>query len=180
MGEHEHRATHTVRVDVMRCSLCEACARHCPSSALFVDKSDGVLRLLFRPDLCTGCPSGRSCRDLCPEEAIRLVRQPQGGVTAGRTAASGPVLLAESAMLQCRYCGEFFAPVQKIDVISKKSGKDREPNREYCPLCRRTNMVVRFIDDKRMPAGKAEYRSGKDILRRSRERREAEKKQDKR
>jgi len=173
INKNQHRILHTVEVDTGRCSLCEACARRCPTGALFVECSGGSLRLFFRSDRCDGCPGKQNCQALCPEEAIRLVSQEQ---PADAVTLPDALLLVQSEMLRCQYCGEYFSPVQKIKAVARRNRKHSEPIREYCPLCRRTNMVVHFIDEKRMPTGKAEYRSGKDILRRARERAETEKK----
>jgi ferredoxin len=172
MRDKKHLLLFTVEVDTELCSLCEACAHHCPTGALSIEQIDGTMSLFFRRTLCHGCSGMRSCQDLCPEHAVRLFERK---ASASKTVPDDTVLLARSEMLQCQYCGEYFSPVQKITVISRRSGKKKEPIREFCPLCRRTNMVVQFIDEKRMPTGKAEYRSCKDILRRAKKRVESEK-----
>ncbi len=171
--EHKGKSPYTVEVDTELCSLCEVCAHRCPTGALSIERDGKDLRLLFRHELCNGCPGGKICQEVCPEKAIRLVER---GDTVPATGSMEVVILAQSEMLKCEYCGEYFAPVQKVSAVSKRSGGKKELIRNYCPLCRRTQMVVQFIDEKRMPTGKAEYRSGTDILRRAKDRAESEKK----
>jgi hypothetical protein len=71
-------------------------------------------------------------------------------------------VLAASEMLRCSVCGAHFAPVAKLEAASHRRGDDADLIHEQCPLCRRTQMVARFIDEKREASGKkAEYRTGK-------------------
>ncbi len=152
---------YAVAIDADKCSFCEVCSRDCPTEALRSERDGGMLRIYFEASLCTGCPEHQSCEQLCPEHAIALT-----------TAADGPdqgsekVLLAQSDMVHCAYCGEEFAPLRKLDAIAGKE-IGHEVVRDYCPLCRRTELVVRFIKDKRDPHGQPEYRAAHDILRRA-------------
>jgi hypothetical protein len=66
-------------------------------------------------------------------------------------------------MARCTYCGELFAPICKLEVMARK-GQEKH---ERCPICRRTHLVVTFIEERRVPGSKAEYRSTRDILRRA-------------
>ena len=77
--------------------------------------------------------------------------------------------------VQCDYCEELFAPTRRLDVVSQKGIKGHPVNRQLCPLCRRTNLVVDYIEKYRVPEGKAEYRSAKDILRKAQKRIDEEK-----
>ena len=80
---------------------------------------------------------------------------------------SGYVLLFQSKLAQCEYCEEFFSPVRRLEVISKKPIKGHEMDSKYCPLCRRTQLVVDYIENNRVPGSQAEYRSARDILRKA-------------
>ncbi len=65
-------------------------------------------------------------------------------------------------MLQCSVCGTRFAPEAKLEAASHRRGDDADLISDQCPLCRRTQMVARFIEEKRKtPGKKAEYRTGK-------------------
>jgi ferredoxin len=147
----------TVELDEQACSLCEVCARECPTGALRLERSAETLGLIFAPGLCNGCPQGDSCQEICPEKAI-VVRQ-----TAQPHVDEEPRVLLESRMVRCAYCGEPFAPLHKIEAIEKKG----QAKHDLCPLCRRTHLVVSFIEERRAPGEKAEYRSAMDIIRRA-------------
>jgi ferredoxin len=150
-------ATFTVELDEQACSLCEVCARQCPTAALRIEKSADAIGLIFAPGLCNGCPQGDSCQQICPEKAIVVKESPEPPADAE------PVLLLQGQMIQCAYCGERFAPLHKIEAIEKKG----QAKHDLCPLCRRTHLVVSFIEQRRAPGKKAEYRSAMDIMRRA-------------
>jgi ferredoxin len=149
-----------LELDAARCSLCEVCARRCPSGALRVETRNETLWLVYRPALCQGCALEESCQALCPEQAIRLTGRQQ-------PAAEAEVVLLESAMMRCSYCGQPFSPARKLDALADKSQTGRDLVRDLCPLCRRTQLVVSFIETRRAPGSRAQYRSTKDILRRA-------------
>jgi len=141
-----------VEIDVAKCSLCEVCTRHCPPGALRSEQSGDTLFIMFKPELCDGC---QACLEHCPEDAVRLVR-------ADAPPGKEESILVKSQMLRCSVCGTYFAPVSKLEAASRKKEDDLELISEQCPLCRRTQMVASFIDEKRKVSGrKAEYRTGK-------------------
>lgn len=140
-----------VERDMDKCSLCEVCTRLCPTGALQSEMTEDTLQILFRCELCDGC---RICLDRCPEDASRLVRI--------KTPPDGPVVLVCSRLLQCSVCGQPFSSVRKQEAASKRRGDDSKLIDEQCPLCRCTQMVARFIEEKREAKGRpAEYRTGK-------------------
>jgi formate hydrogenlyase subunit 6/NADH:ubiquinone oxidoreductase subunit I len=148
-----------VELDQEKCSMCEVCAKKCPTGALRLDRTENTLSIYFNSNTCIGCIDEKGCQALCPEDAIQLEEL----IASGDKEAE--VLLIKSKLVQCSYCKEYFAPETKIGVIKKKKLK-HDVVEDYCPLCRRTNMVVNFIDEKRDPKGHAEYRSANDMLRR--------------
>ena len=142
-----------VEVDRESCSLCEVCARRCPSGAIRSEAASDTLVILFSHELCDGC---RDCLKSCPETAMTLVET--------EAPPDGPKerVLAAGAMLRCSVCEAHFAPIAKLEAASHRRGDDADLIHEHCPLCRRTQMVARFIDEKRNAIGKkAEYRTGK-------------------
>lgn len=156
---------YTVEVDQERCSLCEFCAKHCPTDAIRVERSKTELRLFFTPNRCPGCESEQTCEAVCPEQAIRLV-------PAGEAAAlSEVVLLAYGDLVTCSNCKDAFAPLRKLDTLTRRSQTKGQTKhqiiRDLCPVCRRLHLVVRFIEDTRSPGSKAEYRSTTEILRKA-------------
>jgi hypothetical protein len=117
-----------------------------------------TLTLYYNAELCDGCNGEALCERNCPEDAVVSVKtdtQPEAGFK----------LLNQSEMAQCRYCKEYFAPIRRLEVIAGKGVKVDKVAKEFCPLCRRTNLVVDYIEQERTPGQKAEYRSAKDIQR---------------
>jgi len=142
-----------VDVDAVKCSLCDVCGRRCVTGAIRSEQEGETLSLLFRYNLCDGCGD---CLKSCPEEAMRLVE------TENPPSGSEEQILAASKMLQCSVCGSHFAPTTKLQAASRRRADEAELIREQCPLCRRTQMVARLIEEKRKTHGrKAEYRTGR-------------------
>lgn len=144
-----------VERDMQKCSLCELCTKHCPTGALYPVQDDEILFIRFDPARCDGC---RICLDHCPEDAsdVKAVAD-SDDLAEVRT-------LVESRMLRCEVCDSLFAPVTKVGAAARRrENPDAQVElvQDQCPLCRRTQMVARFIDENRDAEGKAEYRTGK-------------------
>ena len=157
------------QVDGGKCTLCEACMRYCPTTAYRIDRKGKAVRLVFKPDACDGCPDHVSCVGKCPESAITSRPRTESGMPDEQ-------VVAESQLVKCAYCGEHFSSSDRVESVAKRLSRDRVVERSYCPLCRRTQLVVNLIETRRRPGAKAEYRSGKDILRRAEERKKKEEK----
>jgi len=157
-GDQEHWI---VEVDEELCSLCEVCARDCPSGALRVEKDGDRLVLSFQTSLCQSCAPGEGCESTCPEDALSRRDGRAEPLTMER------VQLVDGQVLRCSYCNEPFGTVRKLERVAKRRHHSAEIVRDLCPLCRRKHLVVKFIDEERMPEGQAEYRSTYDILRRA-------------
>lgn len=157
-GDHERQEGTAgprwqVEVDADKCSLCEVCGHRCPTGAIRGELTDGTLSIVFNHRLCDGC---RDCVESCPEKTMTLAE------TEAPTDSPGEKILATGAMLQCSVCGTRFAPEAKLVAAAHRRGDDKDLISDQCPLCRRTQMVARFIDEKRKtPGKKAEYRTGK-------------------
>ena len=161
-GDPRGRPLHgrwVVKVDADRCSLCDVCSNHCPSGALRAERVGETMRLYFRAPVCHGCQGGEGCEAICPEQAIERWDRPAA-------ARQEEVLLVEGRLVACSYCGKHFATGRKLDAVERKR-EGREVVRDYCPVCRREQLVVRFIEETRAPGSKAHYRSARDILRRA-------------
>jgi ferredoxin len=156
-GAQEHWV---VEVDGKLCSLCECCARDCPSGALQSSKDGDRLTLTFQSSLCTACAAGAGCEATCPEEAIS---RRDGGTSAPEDRHE----LVDGQLIVCSYCNESFGTVRKLERVASKRSNEAPIQSELCPLCRRKHLVVKFIDEKRRPDAKAEYRSTYEILRRA-------------
>jgi len=148
-----------VELDETRCTLCEACAKHCPTGALAMQQQAQRLRLTFDAARCDGCPGGNDCEDSCVEKALTRSER------TGAAPAEGAVVLLAGDALKCAQCNEVFGSVRKLERVVDK-GHASVPS-DLCPVCRRTKLVVKFIDEERMPEGQAEYRSTVEILRKA-------------
>ena len=141
-----------VEVDADKCSLCEVCGKRCRTGAIRSEQTEDALSILFRYRLCDGC---RDCLKICPEKAMRLAE------AETEPGAPDEVVLAASGMLRCSVCGGDFVPEAKLRAASHRRGDDADLIPNQCPLCRRTQMVVRFIEEKRKMEGRmAEYKTG--------------------
>lgn len=150
-----------VELDASICTLCEACARKCPTGALYMERREGVSALHFKFAACIGCGGETHCVALCPEKAVALI---QGVASAERLE---DVVLTEGELVRCTNCQEYFTPGAKLSSLKEK-GLGHDVEHSLCPLCRRTNLVVKYIDEKRAPGQKAKYRSAREIHRMSR------------
>ncbi len=158
--EHCRQKHWVVEVDGELCSLCECCARDCPSGALLADTDGERLVLTFQSSLCTACAPGEGCEATCPEQAIT---RHDGGDSVSDERGQ----LVDGQLIHCTYCNATFATMRKLDRLATKRSNEAAIQSKLCPLCRRKHLVVKFIDDKRRPDAKAEYRSTYDILRRA-------------
>ena len=152
-----------VEVDASTCTLCEVCARKCPTGALYMQRKDGVATLRFKFAACDGCGGETPCVVLCPEKTVTLVQ------VAASHEHPEDVVLSESEMVQCSTCQEYFTPDAKLKSLKEK-GLGHEVEQSLCPLCRRTHLVVQYIDEKRAPGQEAKYRSAPEGHRTSRRR----------
>lgn len=150
--------------DKTKCALCVVCAKNCPTNALRRDEEGGNLTLYFNAELCDGCGGNPLCEQNCPESAIVSVK------SGSPTQEDGFVMLSTSPMAQCAYCDEYFAPIRRLDVVQQKSDQSKEVERVYCPLCRRQNLVVSYIEEKMLPGSHAEYRSARYMLKKAKKR----------
>ncbi len=150
-----------VELDTKKCSLCEVCARHCPTGAIHLERKDDMVTLYFRHGKCDACSGEKSCEAICPEEAIKVIDL---GKSSRR---SGEVRLIQSKLQQCSRCREYFSPYIKLESLGKK-GLSHGVEKSLCPICRRKKLVVKLIDEKTAPGGHAEYRSKTDIIRHAR------------
>jgi len=140
-------------VDAEKCSLCEVCARHCKPGALWLEQTGETGTLLFNEELCNGCGD---CVKACPEQSMTLV------ASETASAGSGREVLAAGQLLRCAVCGYLFTASARIQAASRRRDDGAALLRDQCPLCRRTQMVARFIEERREAKGKpAEYRTGR-------------------
>jgi ferredoxin len=158
--------------NIDKCALCVVCARNCPTGALRRDEADGMLSLHFNAAMCNACKGDKTCETTCPEEAIRIVEVDSLSEDADF------VMLNKSEQAECAYCHEYFAPLRRLDVVAEKAapkGVTHKIEREFCPLCRRQNLVVSLIN--KLQGEKAEdtkYRSLKAMVREKKRREDAE------
>ncbi len=129
-----------VAVDPSACTLCMACAAACPSGALSSGRE--APRLVFQESECHQCGL---CREVCPEDAIRLVP----GLRPGHDAASTPTVIRESEPFRCVECGVPFAPPAMIDRMKQKlaghrmyAGERQLRRLGMCRACRARDILT--------------------------------------
>lgn len=160
----EQKTYWMAEVDLAKCSMCQVCVRKCPVKALRSEQHDNTLTIYYDPQICDGCEGEIKCQELCPEEAIRVVELD-----------SPPDDLSErqfqsSQLLVCQACGELYAPISHALAAAAKGAVNADRFKDFCPLCRRTNLVVSFTEDKRRDEaeGQATYRQGGKLMHKAR------------
>jgi NAD-dependent dihydropyrimidine dehydrogenase PreA subunit len=160
----ENKTYYMAEVDLTKCGMCQVCVRHCPAKALRAELDDNRLTIYYNPDVCDGCEGEAKCQQQCPEGAIHVERL-----------AAKPDDLSErqfqsSELLLCKACGELYAPVTHAQRVAGKGGAHADGLKDFCSLCRRTNLVVNFVQERRADEaeGKAEYRQGAQLMKKGR------------
>ena len=160
-----------VEHDKTKCALCVVCARNCETGALRRDEEGNSLSLHYNAIICNGCKGDKKCETTCPEEAIRIFE------SDAPAEANEHVMLNRSELAECEFCHEYFAPLTRIDVVSGRAGAKgvkHQVERTFCPLCRRTNLVVNFLNDMVGEDSDARYRSLRSMVREKKRREDAE------
>jgi ferredoxin len=148
-------------LDTEKCTLCEACVRKCPTGSLHMERSEDSVYLFFKCSACIGCTGETTCIAICPEKAIEIIK------VDAKTGQPEEIMLMKNRLIECANCHTLFSPELKLKSLGKK-GLGHKVEGSLCPLCRRTNLVVKFIDEKMAPGNHAKYRSAKEILRHAR------------
>ncbi|MFN7150055.1 MAG: 4Fe-4S dicluster domain-containing protein, partial [Microthrixaceae bacterium] len=121
-------------VDDTACTLCGACARTCPTSALLVEASnDGRSTVLSARDVdCVDCGM---CAAACPEAAITV------GVARSQTLIERRTLVSD-LVVPCSVCAEPHLPKRLLDHARAVVGSSGRPpthasrQLDRCPTCR--------------------------------------------
>lgn len=122
-----------IAVDRTKCTLCQACANLCPTSAVRYDEQP-VPRLSLSEQACVQCGI---CEAACPERAIALLPRiaPAGERRHVR-------LLHEDELARCPQCGAAFISARLLSVsIAKVASQmtltsDAEKRLRLCLDCR--------------------------------------------
>jgi ferredoxin len=98
------------------CTLCENCAKWCPTNALTIAREGDRTLLRFDPSSCVGCDV---CVNVCPEfrdqggSRVRAISaRPHSGALERRT-------LAEDHNVYCRDCGAFVGTRRTLDKVKR-------------------------------------------------------------
>lgn len=123
-----------IAVDRAKCTLCQACANLCPTSAILYGEQP-IPRLSITEEACVQCGI---CEAACPEQAIALV--PRISPTVERRDQR---LLHEDESARCPQCGAAFMPARLLKSSIEKIASqmaltpDAERRLRLCFDCRR-------------------------------------------
>ena len=116
-----------VEVDADGCTLCGACARTCPTTALTYSPTEG--RLDLRALECVACGL---CEAACPEHVLTL----RPGVPAHELLVASTTLV-EDTVVACEGCGEPYLPTRLLARARSAVGTAVPvDNVGRCPACR--------------------------------------------
>ncbi|MGC8558113.1 MAG: 4Fe-4S dicluster domain-containing protein [Nitrososphaeria archaeon] len=140
---------YNVEVDGESCTMCESCARWCPTSALRIETKDGKSALTFDPESCTGC---KICVNVCPAPG----NSGEGKAVRVRRAKSERKTLVEDYVVRCRICGAPVGSRRSLDhVKAVMEGRGMQVDDEWLELCQKHRSEYSF---KRMFSINAQFR----------------------
>jgi len=129
---------YSVEVDDETCTMCESCARWCPTSALRIEKIDEKSALTFDPESCTGC---KICINVCPAPG----NSGEGKAVHVRRAKSEKKTLVEDYMVKCRVCGAPVGSRKSLDHVKAiMEGRGMQVDDEWLELCQKHRSEYSF------------------------------------
>ena len=99
------------------CTMCESCAKWCPTNALTIDYSNNAERLSFNPDKCIGC---KICINVCPEgdnscssgnKAIKII--------PAKEVKHEVKTLMKDEIVRCKVCGAIVGSRKSLNLVKK-------------------------------------------------------------
>lgn len=116
---HRKLKLKSISVNQEKCSLCESksCTKLCPTSTITLEDGKAVID----SEKCVGCGA---CVNMCPEEAIALVRD------LGPVIKTKELLVDQETCVQCQVCEEN-CPMEAIKLEDDKI----VISRDKCILC---------------------------------------------
>jgi ferredoxin len=139
--------SYEVQVNEKVCTMCESCAKWCPTNALTIEYSNDSGKLLFNPDKCIGC---KICINVCPEgdngcssgsKAIKVF-------TAKEVKHEIKTLMKDE-IVRCRVCGAIVGSRKSLNLVKKimkERGLECEDEwLERCPTHRAEYSYKKFF-----------------------------------
>ncbi len=105
-----------VSVDPESCTLCDNCAKWCPTGALSISRSDGSTALRFDPEACIGCDV---CVNVCPESREANGAKVRAISTRPSQGSLEPRVLFEDGNVYCRDCGAFVGTRRTLEKVRR-------------------------------------------------------------
>ncbi len=132
---HDASPLGMVKISTETCTVCGACASHCPTEALKVVETDDQLLLTYDSVSCVNC---ERCVPACPEKDTISVT----GTTDLSAILMGRVTVKEGEIARCKECGQPIAPTAMLDKIQSKLAETHKSEKlvkvltELCVDCR--------------------------------------------
>jgi len=127
-----------VYVERETCTMCENCAKWCPSSALKIENLNGKRALTFEPEICIGC---NVCVNVCPENcsAVKTIK------VSKEIKNFEKKVLDEDYMVKCRVCGAPVGSRKSLNhVKAVMKGRGMQVDDEWLELCQKHRSEYSF------------------------------------
>ena len=101
-----------IKIEKTLCTMCEVCAKLCPTSALKIEGNEDKVKLVFIQSNCVACGY---CEEVCPENALKLYNQFDVRIVALNVKKE----LKEDIIIKCKNCGRPIGPQASIKKVER-------------------------------------------------------------
>ncbi|MGC8661212.1 MAG: 4Fe-4S dicluster domain-containing protein [Nitrososphaeria archaeon] len=130
------------------CTMCESCAKWCPTSALKVEYDAEKSALTFDPASCIGC---KICVNVCPAPGVSGEK-----AISAKKGQSNKKVLVEDYMVKCRVCGAPVGSRKSLDHVKElMESKGMQVDDDWLELCQKHRSEYAF---KKMLGMNAQFR----------------------
>ncbi len=122
-----------VSINENSCTLCESCAKWCPTSAITLKRGEGEEFFEFDPEKCIGC---KICVNVCPEGSGGNSCSGPKAIKVEKAERPSKKVLVQDYLVRCRVCGAPVGSRKSLNLV-KKIMKERgaECDDEWLERC---------------------------------------------